>query len=72
MPDERNYRAFLVRLWAVSQGDEVVWRGTVQDAHTGARMAFADLAGLCEFLKAVTATPPARQPDELKPSWPSE
>ena len=49
-----------------------MWRGTVQDAHTGGCMAFVDLAGLCEFLKAVTATPPGRQPDELKPSWPSE
>ena len=64
MADERNYRAFLVRLWTVSQDGGVVWRASAQDAHTGGCRAFADLAGLCEFLKAVTEAPPGRQPDE--------
>lgn len=64
MGEERRYRAFLVRLWTVAEDGGYVWRASAQDAHTGGCRAFADLTGLCEFLKAVTATTPGRQNDE--------
>lgn len=64
MPDERNHRAFLVRLWTVSQDGGVVWRASAEDAHTGASQGFADLAGLFAFLKAATDTPPRRVSDK--------
>ena len=64
MADERNYRAFLVRLWTVAQNGGSVWRASAQDASTGGCWAFADLVGLCEFLKQVTETTPGPQADQ--------
>ncbi len=58
MADQHNYQAFLVRLWTVAQNGGFVWRASAQDAHTGGCVAFADPAGLCAFLKAVTETTP--------------
>jgi hypothetical protein len=51
MAGERGYLAYLVRLWAVHDDGELVWRASAEDAHTGERRAFADLAGLCAFLQ---------------------
>jgi hypothetical protein len=42
MAEKHNYQAFLVRLWTVTQNGGFVWRAPAQDAHTGARGAFAD------------------------------
>ncbi len=64
MAEERNYRAFLVRLWTVAQDGGYVWRASAQDAHTGGCRAFADLAGLYAFLVAVTESPPGRPADQ--------
>ena len=64
MADKRNYQAFLVRLWTVAQNGGFVWRASAQDAHTGGCVAFADLAGLCEFLKAVTEIKPSREDND--------
>lgn len=64
MADTRNYQAFLVRLWTVAQDGGYVWRASAQDAHTGDCRAFADLAGLYEFLKTVTESTPGRQNNE--------
>jgi hypothetical protein len=61
MADQHNYQAFLVRLWTVAQNGGFVWRASAQDAHTGGSVAFADLAGLCAFLSAVTETAPGYQ-----------
>lgn len=61
MADKHNYQAFLVRLWTVAQNGGFVWRASAQDAHTGCCVAFADLAGLCAYLTAVTETTPDRQ-----------
>lgn len=68
MADERNYQAFLVRLWTVAQDGEVIWRASAQDAHTGGCRAFADLGGLCAFLTEVTKSPPGRQAGGSPPS----
>lgn len=43
--------AFLLRLWCVTEEDGVVWRASLEDAHTGERKGFADLKILSEFLE---------------------
>ena len=58
MAEERLYLAYMVRLWAVHHNGDVVWRASVEDAHTGECRAFADLAGLFEFLRAAIEQEP--------------
>ena len=55
MADERRCFAYLVRLWTVHSNGDLVWRASVENAHTGERRAFADLAGLFDFLQAAVA-----------------
>ncbi len=43
-----TYRAYLVRFW---QEGDAVWRGTVEDPHSGQRHAFADVEQLLDFLR---------------------
>ena len=55
--DERQYAAYLLRLWQIDRGDgHPVRRAALEDARTGERRGFADLAWLCAFLEVVTAT----------------
>lgn len=64
----RGYRAYLVRLWPVHSGGQMVWRASAEDAHSGERHAFADLAGLFVFLEEATlANPPSSQKKESIP-----
>ena len=51
MADERGALAYLVRLWSVHHDGNLVWRASAENAHTGERHAFADLAALCQFLQ---------------------
>jgi hypothetical protein len=44
------YMAFLLRLWCVTDEDGVVWRASLEDAHTGERRGFAELQSLFAFL----------------------
>jgi len=48
----RVYRAYLLRLWRTAEGQ---WRASVEDAHTGERLAFATLGQLAAFLARETA-----------------
>ena len=51
-----RYRAYLLRLWQADGEDRrPVWRAALEDARTGERRGFADLARFCEFLEAQTA-----------------
>lgn len=43
-------RAYLVRFWQVRSEGQWVWRGSVEDAHTGEKKGFSDPAGLLAFL----------------------
>ena len=54
MAGEQRYLAYMVRLWTVRNNDELIWRASIENAHTGERHAFADLAGLFGFLREVT------------------
>jgi hypothetical protein len=49
-----DYQAYLVRLWSTRQGNQVVWRASVEDAHTRERWAFTDLSELFTFLMVQT------------------
>ena len=62
MADERRYLAYMVRLWAVHHDGGVVWRASVENAHTDERRAFAALPSLCRLLYEVTS--PAAAQDE--------
>ena len=59
MAGEQRYLAYMVRLWTVQNNDELIWRASIENAHTGKRHAFADLAGLFAFLQAAVAAKPA-------------
>jgi hypothetical protein len=56
MTEPRRYRAYLLRLWQ-AQGEDghPVWRAALEDARTGERHGFADLARLYAFLNKQTS-----------------
>lgn len=57
---DNNYRAYLVRLWPACCGGQTVWRASTEDAHSGERRAFADLAHLFIFLQEAVKDNPSR------------
>ncbi len=55
MTEPQRYRAYLLRLWQADGEDgRPVWRAALEDARTGERHGFADLARLCAFLEERT------------------
>ena len=52
--EKLGYLAYLVRLWRVMSAGRSVWRGSLEDAHTGERRGFTDLDALFAFLKSRT------------------
>ncbi len=50
MNGERQYLAYMVRLWTVHRNGDVVWRASAEDVHTGERAVFADVDSLCRYL----------------------
>ncbi len=52
MPTEQpRYLAYMLRLCQVRDNDEMVWRASLEDAHTGERHGFASLELLVAFLQ---------------------
>ena len=49
-------RVYLLRLWQVEDDGRFVWRASLEDARTGERRGFADLARLYTFLAEQIAT----------------
>jgi len=45
------YLAYLLRLWQTGQGDQPVWRASLEEAGNGIRYGFSSLEELVEFLK---------------------
>jgi hypothetical protein len=67
MTDERRgYIAYLVRLWRPAGSQSPAWRASVEDPHSGARRAFADLASLFAFLEEQTGVD-ARLAEQVRP-----
>jgi hypothetical protein len=57
MTEPQRYRVYLLRLWQSNDEDgQPAWRAALEDARTGERHGFADLARLCAFLEQQTAT----------------
>ena len=54
---QRRYVAYLLRLWLSDNAGEPVWRGSLEDPHTGNRLGFADLPSLFEYLRKQTEIP---------------
>ena len=66
MSEQRRYRVFLLRVWQADDNGRSVWRAALEDARTGERHGFADLARFCAFLEqqaASWAEPDARPPE---------
>ena len=64
----QRYIAYLLRLWQVDGEDgHPVWRAALEDARTGERRGFADLARLCAFLEAQTANWAGRDTHKPEP-----
>jgi hypothetical protein len=67
-----RYLAYLVRLWQVEDQGECAWRASAEDAHTGERRGFPDLASLFAFLMAQTERPDSRDDPALDERHPLE
>lgn len=64
---EPEYLSYLLRLWRVTVAGQVVWRGSLECAHTGERLGFADSDSLWRFLRSQMLCPggaPCHRPDE--------
>jgi hypothetical protein len=59
-----TYLAYMLRVWlAGSSAGQPVWRASLENPHTGERLAFGDVEGLFAFLSELLASPAdARMP----------
>ena len=62
MSEEGRRLSYLLRLWQTEQEKALVWRASLQNAHTGERQGFAGLAELYVFLEQATAAANGRKP----------
>ena len=53
--EQRQYFAYLLRVWQVSSAGQISWRASLEDAETGERIGFADLDALCAYLNKRTS-----------------
>jgi hypothetical protein len=47
----RRYISYLLRLWQVRTGSELVWRASLESPQTGERTGFASIEDLFAFLQ---------------------
>ena len=48
---QRPYQAYLLRLWQIQDKGKIGWRASLENAHTGEKLAFAHLDELVAFLR---------------------
>ena len=53
--ERRRSISYLLRLWQAEHEGTLVWRASLESAHTGERRGFASLAELYAFLQQETA-----------------
>lgn len=53
--ERRRYTSYLLRLWQTERKGALVWRASLESAHTGERRGFSSLVELCAFLEQETA-----------------
>ena len=51
---EQRYLSYLLRLWQTGDGEEQVWRASLQAPGSGERHGFATLQDLVDFLQTQT------------------
>jgi hypothetical protein len=56
-----GYAAYLLRLWQENEGEDAIWRASLESARTGERQGFASLADLCTFLEKQVSHPTQRR-----------
>ena len=56
MTVERDYVAYLLRLWRVSEDGKATWRASLENAHTGEHKGFTNLDDLFDFLQRQVGT----------------
>ena len=52
---QRRRLSYLLRLWQTEHEGALVWRASLESAHTGERRGFASLAELYAFLEEASA-----------------
>jgi hypothetical protein len=60
---QRRYLSYLLRLWQTQSGGELVCRASLESAHTGERVGFANLDDLFEYLRARAGVVPGAEGD---------
>lgn len=51
---EHDYRAYLLRMWQAGSQERPVWRASLEDATSGERQVFSEIADLVAFLQSLT------------------
>ena len=54
MDEQQHYLSYLLRLWQTSDGEDQVWRASLETPGTGERQGFASLKDLFGFIDAQT------------------
>lgn len=49
--EQRRYLSYLLRLWQIRSGGELVWRVSLESSRTGEHTGFASLDALFAFLQ---------------------
>ena len=52
--EQQRYLSYLLRLWQTSDGEQQIWRASLESPGTGERRGFASLADLFDFLLTQT------------------
>ncbi len=52
---QREYLAYMLRIWLVRDNRQTLWRASVENAQTGERRGFASLDDLFEYLQSQAA-----------------
>jgi hypothetical protein len=60
--EPRRYVSYLLRLWQTERGGALIWRASLQSAHTGERRGFASLDDLYAFLELETTPSDTGEP----------
>jgi hypothetical protein len=59
---KRGYVAYLLRLWQAQEGENAVWRASLESPQTGERWGFASVADLFTFVESEVGQAARRQP----------
>jgi hypothetical protein len=51
-----KYLSYLLRLWQVSDGEQFIWRASLESARNGKKDHFADIEALVAYLQKNTLT----------------